>query len=451
MPCFSQALFAVTDCFRDQADGYSENTVTDITKSGTDISSGLKESCKYYLIDIPLETTRLVATLTGTGTANDCDIYAKLGAYPSTSAYTAKGGENAAGEVLTVTNPASGTWYLLLYGVTPYSNVTLTVNCYSVTDIILTQVPSNDLSVPFVANFKGKVVDETGTTGIAKLSIQVRNPITGIISWLPAKTDSTGTFTYTATVNTEGEHTFDFFFTTMPDPAEGTASHTVATRKGCLETNKFFDFSAYLPATPITLRTSSPDDLAGMQTFLDIRNGWVDGAIDPDYEALWMKNTIAAASADAALMGKLDEGLYMFFYGVEGSGAGNDIAVNPAFSAVPFIVHVDSSKLSTVVTNLNDLGVIDDTQAAAILTGGKIGVVAVASISNPGEDVDGDKNIYLFACEQLEILANIASGDPAKVTPFGRAKYSDIVAKKFSVNLNGGTKSINVITSAFVK
>jgi hypothetical protein len=407
--------------------------------------SGSVGNQKVYQITVPAGVSRLIARTEYV--SGSCDLYAKLGMYPTTTAYNAKGATitGTANKILTVTNPAEGTWYVLLYGTGAggYKTTNLHIDYYTSTNIKLTQVPVNDLTVPFTATFKGRVLDTTNT-GIAGITLQVRNPITGITSWLPANTDATGYFTYSTTINTEGEHTFDFFFTGIPDNAKGTASHTVATRKGCLETNNFFDFSAYLPATPISLST----DLAGMQIFLDIRNGWVEGAIDTDYEALWMKNTIVAASTDAALLGKLDEGLYMFFYGVEGAGAGNDIAANSAFSAVPFVVHVASSKLEAVVTYLNGLGIIDNMQKNAILVDGKIGVVTVATHSNPGEEPDGDKNIYLLAHEQLDVLANLAAGNGS--FPENR-KYSDVLTQKLTVDLNGGTKQINVVTSAFVK
>ncbi len=406
----------------------------------------------YFSVNVPMGITRLVAILSGTGTdpANDCDLFAKFANYPTKTSYGAKGVETAQNETLTISNPASGIWYFLLYAASDYSNVALKVNCYAVADIVITKWPSNDLAVPFTTTFKGQVVDESGT-GIPNIVLQVRNPITGMISWLPAKTDASGFFNYSTLINTEGEHTFDFFFTEMPDSAKGTASHTVATRKGCLESNKFFDFSAYLPATPIAVPLQA--DIIGIQTFLDIRNGWAEGFIDTKYEDMWINDTIVASSTDSSLLGKLDEGLYMFFYGVEGAGAGNDTTAKSALSAVPFVVHVDSLKLSTVLSNLNDLGIIDNTQKDAILIGKKIGVVAVAAHSNPGEGVlAGDKNISLLAREQLEVLANLADGTASEnlLAPEGN-KYSDVITKKLSVDLNGGMKKLNVKTSAFVK
>ena len=409
----------------------------------------LKGSALYYSMDVPVGTTRLVATLAGTpppiGT-NDCDLFARFANYSTVALFNAKGVENKTDEILTVTNPAAGTWYFLLYGTTAYSNVMLTVNCYAVADIVLTQIPVNDLAVPFTALFKGKVVDETGA-GIPNIIVQVRNPITGLTTSL-TKTDASGLFTYSTLINTEGEHTFDFFFTDMPDTVKGTASHTVATRKGCLETNGFFDFSAYLPATPVAVPLQA--DIVGLQTFLDIRNGWdYLGTVNPGdkYETMWINNTLVKANDDAQLAAKLDEGLYMFFYGVEGAGVGNDTSTLSALSAVPYVVHVNSSTLSTVVTNLNTLGIINDTSKAAILAG-NIGIVAVTSLSSPNEATDNNYNISLLAREQLEILAKLAGNQGT--SGITDVKYSEVTAKHVTITLANGRK-INVVVTGFVK
>ena len=411
-----------------------------------------KGSSLYFSVVIPMGTNRLVATLNGTPAPrgdNDCDLFAKFANLPTKTSYNAKGVENTASEILNVSNPSPGTWYFLLYGATAYENVTLTVNCYSVTDILLTQLPSNDMAAPFTATFKGMVVDETGDTGIPNIVLQVRNPITGLTSFL-TKTDTNGHFTYSANINTEGEHTFSFLFTDIPDIAKGAASHTVWTRKGCLEPNNFFDFSSYLAATPAEL---SQGDTIGLQNFLNIRNGWEFGAINEPYEAMWLVKTIGATQTDANFSDKLDAGLYMFFYGVEGGRVGNDMTPTSAFSAVPYVVHVSStpstvstpSTISTVLSNLKTLGIIDDTQESAILAG-DVGVVTVASLSSASEGVDGDMNISLPGREQLEILAALAAG-AADTENF---EYSGVPAKKAMLTLGSGRK-INVVMSAFLK
>ncbi|MFZ2655882.1 MAG: pre-peptidase C-terminal domain-containing protein, partial [Victivallales bacterium] len=422
------------------------------TDSGN-ITDKLKDSSLYYSVDVPFGTTRIVATLSGSPLLlNDCDLFAKFANYPTKASYGAKGLESGTAETLIVSNPAAGTWYFLLYGTTNYSNVTLTVKCYAVTDILLTTVPSNDLAVPFTAAFKGKVVDEIGT-GIPNMLIQARNPITGLTTSL-TKTDAKGCFAYSALINNEGEHTFDFFFNEMPDTAKGTASHTVGTKKGCLDTvNNFFDLSGYIPAKPLAVADHA--DVRGLQNFLDIRNGWntADTVAPGDtYENMWINSTIVQAKDDTQLNGKLNEGLYMFFYGVEGAGVGNDTDKTPksAFSAAPFVVHVDSgTTTSTVLDNLKAQGIIDDTQYSDIKDNGKIGVVAVTAISNPVEGVeDGDRAISMLASEQLEILVQLAEGS---VPTTDGDKYSGTLTRKGTVTLPGSNREINVLTSSFVK
>ena len=410
--------------------------------------SGMKGSVKYYSIDVPANTTRMIATLSGATTiADDCDVYAKLGSYPSIASYNMKGSENKTNEVLTISNPAAGTWYFMLYGAgnSGYTARTLKVACYSVADIYLTTVPADDMNAPFTAVFKGRVVDKSGT-GIAGLTLMARNPMTGISSYLTAKTDSSGIFTYSDIVSTEGEHTFDFFFTTMPDLAKGTASHTVFTKNTSLNTS-YFDFTAYLKATPLALSTGVPDDLEGMQEFLNTSNGWDDSAVSATYAAMWIDKTVGTVQGDTALLGKLDQGLYMFLYGVEGASAGNDTAVTAGvpvsgLSPVPLVVHVDNADLATVLGNLQAMGIIDTSTAAEIVAG-KVGVVTVASLDSAG----ADKDISLRSYEQLDVLANIANND-ASVLFVADGKYSDVLTKKFTVTI--GARNINVITSAFV-
>jgi hypothetical protein len=409
--------------------------------------ANLLKSSAYYSMDVPVGTTRLVAALDGTSSltlANDCDLYAKFANLPTNTSYSAKGVENKFNEFLSLTNPSAGTWYFLLYGYTAYSGVSLTVNCYSVTDIVLTQIPMNDLAVPFTALFKGQVLDKV-KAGIPNIVLQARNPITGLTSSL-AKTDAKGIFSYSALIATEGEHTFDFFFTEMPDKVKGTASHTVATRKGCFEDNNFFDFSAYLPATPVAVPAQS--DITGLQTFLDIRNGWdFTGMVDSGdtYETMWVNSTIVKAGDDAQLRANLDGGLYMFFYGVEGAGVGNDTTTVSQLSAVPFVVHVETTKKAGVLTSLETLGVIDGTQKDAIELG-SIGIVAVAALSSPDEATDG-YNISLLAREQLEILAKFAAGSGGFVE---NKTYSGVPTKKVTVTLENG-KQINIVATVFVK
>ncbi|MFZ2657051.1 MAG: leucine-rich repeat protein [Victivallales bacterium] len=426
--------------------GASNPKTTNINDGNTssNIIDKTKGSILYFSTEVPAGTVRLVATLNGTSnsTANDCNVYAKFANYPTVSSYNAKGVENSTNEVLTVSNPSEGTWYFMLYGVTEYSDVTLTVNCYSVADIVLTQIPVNDLPIPFKAVFKGRVVDEIGT-GIPNMILQVRNPITGLTSFLPAKTDAKGFFSYSTKIGSEGEHTFDFFFTDIPDTAKGIASHTVATRKGCFEDNSFFDSSAYVPAAPVAVPLQA--DIIGLQNFLNTRNGWTDGTFDNAYATMWVESTLVKAKDDAQLESQLVDGLYLLLYGVEGAGVGNDTTNTSALSAVPFVVHVEATKQGDVLTALNTLGIISGAQKTDI-EAGSTGIIAVTSLSDPDEGLT-PVDISLLAREQLELLANLAAGDASFVED---KIYSGVAAKILTVMLASG-RQINVVVAGFVK
>ena len=163
-----------------------------------------------------------------------------------------------------------------------------------------------------------------------------------------------------------------------------------------------------------------------------------------------MDDTICQAPSDTKLAEKLEDGLYMLFYGVEGAGVGNDLTTTSALSAVPFMVHVESSKMEEVATNLNALGVIDNTQKDAIVAG-NIGVVTVATIGNPVEGVtDGDRITSMLAREQLETLANIASNG-SSVSIVADRKCGSTLTRMVKVKLNGGAREVNVIVGCFVK
>jgi surface antigen/uncharacterized membrane protein len=86
--------------------------------------SGAQGSLKLYKITVPTAQNRLIYTTAG-GTG-DCDLYVKFGSPPTTSNYdySSTGGGN--GESVTVISPTAGDWYVLLYGYSAYSGLTLT-------------------------------------------------------------------------------------------------------------------------------------------------------------------------------------------------------------------------------------------------------------------------------------------------------------------------------------
>jgi len=405
--------------------------------------NGTADSHTFYSIDVPMGTTRLVVKLSGTGLVveNNCDIFAKLATPPSASSFNARGVEGSDDETLIIGNPSPGTWNFMLLGVTDYNDVTLTATCYTGSDIILTSVPMNDQDVPFIAKFKGKVIDRD-SKGITGITVRMRDPVTGASSYLTVRTDADGSFSCSVPVETEGEYTFDFYFTGIPDSAGGTAFHTVATTNSFLDARGPFDLYAYLDMAPSQLDAA---ELAGMQKFLSIRNGWEDGTINPVDEAIWLSNTAARLPSDADFAGQFDDGLYMVLFGIEGAGAGNNISAKPVFSVTPLAVHVSASKKKEVLEKMLSLGVIDGPAMSTIMSG-KIAVISFASLSSGTEASDGNRCIFLSAREQMDVLAKIAGG---AVSAVSEKKLGDSSLKMLDVPIGSGI--LKVVSALFIK
>jgi hypothetical protein len=425
--------------------GFAKSASTAIADGGSATTDGEKNSYKFYAADVPMETSRLLVTITGTSNTNNCELYVKLASYPSTSSFNAKGLNVPDGKTLTVTNPAEGTWYILLYGRTDYANVTLNVKCYSASDIIITEAPLNNCLPPFNLKFKGQVVDKSGK-GIPGLNLQARDPITGTTTWLDAKTNSGGFWTFTGKIEREGAHAFDFFFSSLPDLAKGTATHTVFTMKDCWKPDGSFDFSSYMTGMPSELNLA---ETIGLQDYLNIRKGWETGAIDTDSEEIWIAGTLGKAPFDSAILNNMDDGLYMLFYAFDGTGCGNDLTADSALRPYPLLVHVLPGKLITVANNLVALGVLGEAQKTQLLAG-KTGVVTVAALSNPGEDVSNDREVSLMAREQLEALANLAANN-SSVSFVEDRKFGDVMAKVIKIKVDGDIHEFNAATECFIR
>ena len=106
---------------------------TDIVlTNGTAVTgiSGAASSQAFYKIVVPSGQTSLTIAISG-GTG-DVDLYTKLGARPTLSTYDCRPYKTGNAETCTVTNPAAGTYYVLLNGYSAYSGVSLTAT-YSTT------------------------------------------------------------------------------------------------------------------------------------------------------------------------------------------------------------------------------------------------------------------------------------------------------------------------------
>ncbi len=73
---------------------------------------------RYYQIDVPAGKSRLWVQ-TSSSDVGDCDVYIRRGALPTTSQYDFRSWNVGNNESITVTDPASGSWYIML---NPYSD-----------------------------------------------------------------------------------------------------------------------------------------------------------------------------------------------------------------------------------------------------------------------------------------------------------------------------------------
>jgi surface antigen len=91
--------------------------------------SGSSGSQKFYYYDAPSGLSKLEIKIAG-GTG-DCDLYVKYGSQPSTSSYNYRPYLSGNNETVTVNNPSSGRWHIMLRGYSAYSGVTLSVTTWT--------------------------------------------------------------------------------------------------------------------------------------------------------------------------------------------------------------------------------------------------------------------------------------------------------------------------------
>ncbi|NRT57907.1 pre-peptidase C-terminal domain-containing protein [Sphaerotilus uruguayifluvii] len=93
--------------------------------SGTAVGgiSGAYGSQRYYTIEVPAGASALAISIAGT--SGDADLYVRRGALPTLSSWDYRPYRSGSNESVSVSAPASGTWYLMLRGYQAYSGLTL--------------------------------------------------------------------------------------------------------------------------------------------------------------------------------------------------------------------------------------------------------------------------------------------------------------------------------------
>ncbi|AXQ30344.1 hypothetical protein D0B54_17430 [Solimonas sp. K1W22B-7] len=86
--------------------------------------SGVAASWRYYQVNIPAGAASMTVSSNGPGVANP-ELYLRLGAQPTTSAWDIRPAIAGPNETIIVNNPLVGEWYIGIYGQTAYSGLNL--------------------------------------------------------------------------------------------------------------------------------------------------------------------------------------------------------------------------------------------------------------------------------------------------------------------------------------
>ncbi|MCH7224496.1 S8 family serine peptidase [Haloferula sp. A504] len=85
--------------------------------------NGLLGSEQFFKITVPSGQTRL--TVSTSGGIGDVDLYVRRGSEPTISSYTQRSISSGNSETITITNPQSGEWFILLHAFSQYRDVQL--------------------------------------------------------------------------------------------------------------------------------------------------------------------------------------------------------------------------------------------------------------------------------------------------------------------------------------
>ena len=91
-----------------------------VTVTGLTAPTGSEQ---LFQINVPAGQSKLQISISG-GTG-DADLYVKLGALPTTSDYDYRPFQLGNNETVTVNNPSSGTWYIMIKAYNAYSGLSL--------------------------------------------------------------------------------------------------------------------------------------------------------------------------------------------------------------------------------------------------------------------------------------------------------------------------------------
>ncbi|MEM4308369.1 MAG: pre-peptidase C-terminal domain-containing protein [Thermoplasmata archaeon] len=133
------------------------------------------KDAKYYLLAVGSGKTELKVELTG-ASGTDFDLYAKLGAKPTTSTYDYRSIGSTSTETINVTNPSAGDWYFMVYSYSGSGTFTIKATT-STSSTNVTQLTDGVAATGSLSASKdGKYYSITIPSGKAQLKIEMTGP-----------------------------------------------------------------------------------------------------------------------------------------------------------------------------------------------------------------------------------------------------------------------------------
>jgi hypothetical protein len=143
--------------------------------------TGAKGSVTYYQIYVPAGQSALTISISGGTQSGDCDLYVRRGSQPTRSTYDYRPYLSGSNETVSVSSPAGGDWFIMLYGYTAYSGVTLTATYSATAKPDLTPYLGSLNAYTTTETFNGTACDVTeglvlsGTRRLLRFTTETRN------------------------------------------------------------------------------------------------------------------------------------------------------------------------------------------------------------------------------------------------------------------------------------
>jgi hypothetical protein len=156
-------------------------------------------SATWYVIQVPAGANELVVT--SGGGSGDPDLYVRSGGLPTQTVAGCVSDGSSTAETCTLTNPAAGAYYVLMYAFASYSDVTLTATASSGRLAMVTQPADTARSGAALARQPAVRLVDAGGANVNQAGVNVSAALASgsgaLAGQLTVATDATGVATFT--------------------------------------------------------------------------------------------------------------------------------------------------------------------------------------------------------------------------------------------------------------